>query len=59
MSDPPGHTASGKPLTEHDIERLADEAERGYDVDAVIARRRSAEPGPRFGPPTLIRATRP
>lgn len=27
-----GHTASGKPLTDHDVQRLADEAERGYDV---------------------------
>jgi hypothetical protein len=35
-----GHTASGEPITDDDIERLADEAERGYDVDAIIARRR-------------------
>lgn len=34
-----GHTASGKPITDADVERLADEAERGYDLDAVIARR--------------------
>lgn len=40
MSEPiHGHTASGKPITDADIQRLADEAERGLDVDAVIARR--------------------
>jgi hypothetical protein len=30
---------SGKPITDADVQRLADEAERGYDVDAMIARR--------------------
>lgn len=40
MSEPiHGHTASGKQITDADVQRLADEAERGYDVDAVIARR--------------------
>lgn len=40
MSEPThGHTASGKPITDADVQRLADEAERGYDVDVVIARR--------------------
>lgn len=34
-----GHTRSGKPITDADVQRLAEEAERGYDVDAVIARR--------------------
>ncbi|MGB7158303.1 MAG: CopG family transcriptional regulator [Tepidisphaeraceae bacterium] len=34
-----GHTASGNPITDADVERLAGEAARGYDVDAVIARR--------------------
>ncbi len=34
-----GHTASGKPITDAGVQRLAEEAERGYDVDAVIARR--------------------
>jgi uncharacterized protein (DUF4415 family) len=34
-----GHTTSGKPITEADVQRLAEEAERGYDVDALIARR--------------------
>lgn len=34
-----GHTASGRPITDADVKRLADEAEHGYDVDALIARR--------------------
>lgn len=34
-----GHTASGKPIADADIQRLADEAEQGYDPKAVIARR--------------------
>lgn len=41
MSKPDhGHIASGRPLTDDDIQRLADEAERGYDIETVIARRR-------------------
>lgn len=34
-----GHTKSGKPITDKDIDKLAAEAEAGYDVDALIARR--------------------
>lgn len=34
-----GHTRSGKPLTDKEIEVLAAEAEAGYDVDALLARR--------------------
>ncbi len=34
-----GHTKSGVPITEARIEALAAEAEAGYDVDEVIARR--------------------
>jgi len=34
-----GHTRSGRPITDADVQRLAEEAERGYDVDALIARR--------------------
>lgn len=29
----------GVPVTNRDIERMADEAERGYDVDEIVARR--------------------
>jgi hypothetical protein len=34
-----GHTKSGTPITDELVEQLADEAERGYDVDELIARR--------------------
>jgi hypothetical protein len=34
-----GHTKSGTPITDEFIEGLADEAEGGYDVDELIARR--------------------
>jgi uncharacterized protein (DUF4415 family) len=34
-----GHTTSGRPITDADVQRLAEEAERGYDVDALVARR--------------------
>jgi hypothetical protein len=34
-----GHTKSGPRITDEMVEQLADEAERGYDVDALVARR--------------------
>ena len=34
-----GHTESGAPITDQMIERLADEAEAGFDVDEILARR--------------------
>ena len=34
-----GHTPAGKPITDTEITKLAAEAEAGYDVDALIARR--------------------
>jgi uncharacterized protein (DUF4415 family) len=34
-----GHTKSGRAITDQDIGKLAAEAEAGYDVDALIARR--------------------
>jgi len=34
-----GHTRSGKQITDKEIETLAAEAEAGYDVDALLARR--------------------
>ena len=41
MTQPPirGHTKSGRPITDQDVEALAAEAEAGYDADALIARR--------------------
>ncbi len=34
-----GHTKSGRPITDQDIKNLAAEAEAGYDVETLIARR--------------------
>jgi hypothetical protein len=34
-----GHTGSGAPITDSEIEALADEAEAGYDIDRLIERR--------------------
>ena len=34
-----GHTTSGKPIDDDLIDTSADEAEAGYDVNAIIARR--------------------
>jgi len=42
-----GHTRSGQPITDTDIQALAAEAEAGYDVDRLIARR------PKRGRPAL------
>lgn len=40
MTDPiHGHTKSGKPIDDQLIDQLADEAEAGYDIDEIIARR--------------------
>ena len=40
MNDPiHGHTKSGTPITDALIEDLADEAERGFDPEQMIARR--------------------
>lgn len=41
MTQPPvhGHTKSGRPITDQDIEDLAAEAKAGYDAEALIARR--------------------
>jgi hypothetical protein len=40
MSKPThGNAKSGQAIPNADVQRLVDEAERGYDVDALIARR--------------------
>jgi Ribbon-helix-helix protein, copG family len=49
-----GTTTSGKTIDERVIETLADEAEAGYDVDEVIARRgRRGRPALGSGPSTV------
>lgn len=39
-----GQHKDGTPITDTDIEAMADEAERGYDVDTVLRRRRGGRP---------------
>lgn len=34
-----GHTSSGRPITDREVQELTAEAEAGYDVDTLIARR--------------------
>lgn len=35
-----GHRRDGTPITDADVDAMVDEAEAGYDVEAVLARRR-------------------
>ncbi len=42
-----GHTRSGRPILDEDVEAFAAEAEAGYDVDELLARR------PKRGRPAL------
>ena len=44
MTDNHGHRKDGKPITPADVEMMADEAERGYDVDTIVRRRRGGRP---------------
>jgi predicted HicB family RNase H-like nuclease len=39
-----GHCEDGTPISDADVEALADEAERGYDVDTILRRRRGGRP---------------
>lgn len=39
-----GKTANGVPITDELIEKLAAEAEAGYDVDEILRRRRGRPP---------------
>ncbi len=49
-----GHTKSGAPLTNELIERLADEAEAGYDIDEILGRRgKRGRPSLGSGPSTV------
>jgi hypothetical protein len=39
-----GRHKDGTPITDTDIQAMADEAERGYDVDALLQHRRGGRP---------------
>ncbi|MPZ63857.1 MAG: ribbon-helix-helix protein, CopG family [Propionibacteriales bacterium] len=44
MSTHHGTRRDGSPITDETVEALADEAERGYDVDELLRRRRGGRP---------------
>jgi hypothetical protein len=44
MPETHGTTADGTPITDEMVEALADEAERGYDVEEIDRRRRGGRP---------------
>lgn len=49
-----GHTKSGKLIDDELIEKLADEAEAGYDVDEILSRRgKRGRPRLGSGPSTV------
>ncbi len=39
-----GHRKDGTPITDADADAMAGEAERGYDVDTILRRRRGGRP---------------
>lgn len=39
-----GWTADGTPFTDEMVDTIADEAERGYDVEEILRRRRGGRP---------------
>lgn len=40
----PGAPPDGRPITDAEVAKLADETERGYDVEALLQRRRGRPP---------------
>ncbi len=44
MSGSHGHKTDGTPISDEMVERMADQAERGYDVEEVLRRRRGGRP---------------
>ncbi len=48
-----GETRSGKPLTDEIIAELAERAEAGFDVEAIVERRRGGRPSLGSGPATV------
>ena len=44
MPETHGSTADGIPITDEMVEAMADEAERGYDVEDILRRRRGGRP---------------
>ena len=53
MSATHGRTADGTPITDEMVETMADEAERGYDVEEILRRRRGGRPPIRSAPSSV------
>jgi len=53
-----GHTASGTPIDDDLVDKLSDQAEAGYDVDEIVARR-GTRGRPRLGSaPSTVESVR-
>lgn len=52
-----GSKNDGTPVTDEVVEELADEAERGYDVDELLRRRRGGRP-PLGSAPAAVESVR-
>lgn len=53
-----GHTRSGRPITDGEVDALAAEAEAGYDVDELIARRGKRGRPPLGSGPAAVESVR-
>jgi len=53
-----GRSSSGKPITDKEIETLAAEAESGYDVDTLVARRSRRGRPPLGSAPASVESVR-
>lgn len=57
MSTTHGSTTDGAPITDEMVEAMAQEAERGYDVNEVLRRRRGGRP-PLGSAPSSVESVR-
>ena len=53
-----GHTRTGRPITDEVVDALAAEAEAGYDVDELIARRGKRGRPPLGSAPAAVESVR-
>lgn len=53
MAPTHGNKEDGTPITDEIIEPMADEAERGYDVEELMRRRRGGRPPMGSAPSTV------
>lgn len=53
-----GHTRTGRPITDEEVDALSAEAEAGYDVDELIARRGKRGRPPLGSAPAAVESVR-